>query len=295
VLENAHVRAIAVPAGGARVVAFGPRSTDPQGELAPLNAFDATGGLRDDVLLQPPPSATDRIAKYTHSYPAGMFNRRYAPCLMLRAPAGGEPGAAGAYLRYGAPDVVPDGAAFERVLALGAADRLVADLRLTPRGAATAQRLVSYSAIAERGDTVDDGTAPRPSDRPATLDPGAGGVAFTATATAGGDGGVARHPVVKVVSVAWRPEDVEAATWTPARSNGTLRLVLAPDSWRRLTFASATVRDTAEAAAFVQAERRWVAANPAPAKDGEVAKRYTQSPQKRPSENSCGFESHLPQ
>ena len=50
------------------------------------------------------------------------------------------------------------------------------------------------------------------------------------------------------------------------------------------------------AAQLRQAERAWVAANPPPgSEDGEVAKRYTQSPQKRPSESSCGFESHLPQ
>ena len=72
-------------------------------------------------------------------------------------------------------------------------------------------------------------------------------------------------------------------------------VVLAP-GWRRVTYALARVSSAAEAQAFVEAERAWVAANPGPiSEDGEVAKRYTQSPQKRPSESSCGFESHLPQ
>lgn len=151
-----------------------------------------------------------------------------------------------------------------------------------PHGAAPAQRLVSYTAISERGPTLDDGTASAPSDRPATLDPHGGGVTFT-------------RKGAPLFSVAWRPDEVESASWTPARSNGTLRLVFAPGGWRRVTFASHTAANEADAAAFVRAERAWVAANPAPAsEDGEVAKRYTQSPQKRPSESSCGFESHLP-
>ena len=292
VLENGRVRVIAVPNGGARVVSFGPRFTDDDVDARAENAFDATGALRDDVLIQPPPSATDRIAKYTHTYPAGMFNRPYSVCTFARA---GSASAAGAYLAYDAPDVVPDGARLERVLALGRADRLVADLRLTPRGDAPAQRLVSYSAIAERGTSLDDGTGRYPSNRPATLDPRGGGVAFSRAMTFWRIG---TRPVrgIRVFSVAWRPEDVESVSWTPARSNGTLRLVLAPGGWRRLTFASSAFGNASGAAAFAEAERAWVAANrpPSSEQDGEVAKRYTQSPQKRPSESSCGFESHLP-
>jgi Glycosyl hydrolases family 35 len=297
VLENARVRAIAVPNGGARVISFGPRFATAEVDVAAENAFDATGALRDDVLQQPPPSATDRIAKYTHGYPAGTFNRPYTYCTFDRSARAGSAAATGVYLAYEAPDVVPAGARFERVLTLGAsADRLVADLRLAPRGEAPAQRLVSYSAISERGTSLDDGTGPRPSNRAAVIDPRAGGVAFSRGATFWLPGTPERRGL-RVFSVAWRPDDVESVSWTPARSNGTLRVVFARGGWRRLAFASDGAADAAAATAFVRAERAWVAANRPPSgsdEDGEVAKRYTQSPQKRPSESSCGFESHLP-
>ena len=293
VLENGRVRAIAVPNGGARVVSFGARFTEDEADARAENAFDATGALRDDVLIQPPPSITDRIAKYTHTYPAGTFNRPYSFCTFAR-PGRADTAGAGAYLAYDAPDVVPDGALFERVLAIGGDDRLVADLRLTPHGDAPAQRLVSYSAISEHGTSLDDGAGRRPSNRPATLDPRAGGVAFSRPMTFWRFGSALAQGI-RVFSVAWRPEDVESVSWTPARSNGTLKIVFAPGGWRRVAFASRAAATVAGADVFIRAERAWAAANPAPAsEDGEVAKRYTQSPQKRPSESSCGFESHLP-
>ncbi len=300
-LRNAHLRAVVVPDGGARVVALGPnRSTGflTYGD----NAFDATGALRDDVLVQLPPSPTDRIAKYTHTYPAGMFNRPYAACTFTHVAGDGNVTGAGAYLAYDAPDVVPHGARFERVLALGASsDRLVADLRFTPHEPAPRQRFVSYSAIAARGETLDDGGGPHPSDRPAVLDPKRGVVLFAAAPATQPEFPRfdERYPEPgsrAVVTVAWRPDDVEAISWQPARSNGTLRLVFRPGDWKRLTFATWRIPPGGSAAAFAEAERAWLDANPAPANEsGEVAKRYTQSPQKRPSESSCGFDSHLPQ
>ena len=280
VLRNAQARAVVVPAGGGRVVAFD--APWPAQNAAP-NAFDATGALRDDVLAQPPPSATDRIAKYTHTYPAGMFNREYRGCTLAHGTA------AGAYLAYDAPDVTPHGARFERTIALASpAARLVVDERFTPHDGDAAQRHVSLSALTIRpGTMLHAGALSAPAAGAATLDPGAGGMRLNETS--------AGHP--STFAVSWRPADVESATWTPARSNGTLRLVFAPgDAWHRITFArSAGVRPIG--AAFAEAERAWLAANPPPAskEDGDVAKRYTQSPQKRPSESSCGFESHLPQ
>jgi hypothetical protein len=68
-----------------------------------------------------------------------------------------------------------------------------------------------------------------------------------------------------VVAVSWRAGDVESAGWEPHRSNGTLRMVLAP-GWTRVTYAIGRVRSREAAAAFVEAERAWVAANPAPAR-----------------------------
>ncbi len=279
-LRNGQVMAVIVPDGGARVVSFGKRvASNPA--LMP-NIFDATGALRDDVSIQPPPSKTDRIAMYTHQYPAGMFNRSYDVCTFA-----GDHGA-GMYARYDAPDVVPSGARFERVLALDdASERLVVDERFTPGPGGEAQRLVSLSALTRSPalSAIAFGDTAAPLERAVEIDPRFGGLVLRGERAGTWHG----------VSVAWRPGDVAAATWTPARSNGTLRLTFAPGGWRRVTYADLDASSPAALAAAAEAERAWAAANPAPAsEDGEVAKRYTQSPQKRPSESSCGFESHLP-
>jgi hypothetical protein len=141
VLQNDRVLALIVPGGGARAISFGPYTASPLDEHAVLtNIFDATGGLRDDVLIQQRPSKTDRIARYTHQYPAGTFNRSYSTCTF------DGPRGAGVYLAYDAPDVAPNGARFERVVTVGtSSDRLIVDERFTPHGSDLWQRLVSVS------------------------------------------------------------------------------------------------------------------------------------------------------
>jgi len=100
VLENALVRVVIAPDAGARAFVFEDRATH-------RSIFTSVGALRDDVSPEPPLSSTDRIAKYTHQFPAGMFNRPYAVTL----PQTGTTSAA-AEFRYTAPDVVlPDGPA----------------------------------------------------------------------------------------------------------------------------------------------------------------------------------------
>jgi hypothetical protein len=284
VIQNAQARLVVVPDGGARVPVFAlfpPAGSESFGGDAADNAFDATGALRDDVLVQPPPSPTDRIAKYTHSYPAGTFNRRYAVS-----------GAAAGTVRLTAdvPDVFPNGARFERVLSLPPdAARLIVDERVTFNAGdgADRQRGVVLSTL-----STDAGPSDKPSRRLYV-----GSTQIDAAGDLPAPQGVALIDCELqgcfVLAISWRPGDVESASWEPHRSNGTLRMVLAL-GWRRVTYALARVRNRTAAQTFVEAERAWVAANP-PSKDGEVAKRYTQSPQKRPSESSCGFESHLPQ
>ena len=287
VLQNTFARAVIVPDGGARIPVFGllaaPAERSAYAPPSMENVFDATGGLRDDVLLQPPASATDRIAKYTHSYPAGTFNRRYAVC-----------DAAGGSVRLVAdvPDVVPAGARFERVVSLqpGSARLIVDEHVLFGSGAgADRQRGVVLSALSTRPNL--DG---KPTRIPYTASESIQG-AQTLEAPRGMFMLSGYANAWNVVAVSWRPGDVESAGWEPHRSNGALRLVLAP-GWRRVTYAVARMHTRPEAQAFVEAERAWVAANrPPSSENGEVAKWYTQSPQKRPSESSCGFESHLPQ
>ena len=287
VLQNGLARAIVVPDGGARIPIFELFAAGSRTNFRrplPDNAFDATGALRDDVLVQPPPSTTDRIARYTHSYPAGTFNRAYT----VTDATGGS-----VRLSTYVPDVVPHGARFERIVTLMPdTARLVVDERVTfgVGFAYERQRGVVLSALVTAPDT--HGIAHRQLFAAGASVTSAGqldapnGIALIGDNVAGG--GI-------VLAVSWRPRDVESASWTPQRSNGTLRLVLAP-GWRRVTYALTRVKTAAEADAFVEAERAWVAANPARiSEDGEVAKRYTQSPQKRPSVSSCGFESHLPQ
>ncbi len=286
VLQNRFARAVITSNGGARIPVFSLLPADPGAIVEswlPPNAFDATGALRDDALIQAPPSTTDRIGRYTHSYPAGTFNRAYT----ISDAHGGS-----VRLTADVPDVVPSGARFERVVSLVPdSARLIVDERAEfgSGPGCDAQRGVVLSALALELDARGvqhralfvDGS-PVPGGQ--TLD-APHGVAVIQ------NGKRARF----VMAVSWRPGDVESASWEPHRSNGALRLVLAR-GWRRVTYAMTRVETMTAAMAFVEAERAWVAANPAPtSEDGEVAKRYTQSPQKRPSESSCGFESHLPQ
>ncbi len=270
VLQNARVRAVIVADGGGRLIAFGPLAPPAAG---PANLTDATGALRDDVSAALPPSPRDYIARYTHGYPAGTFNRRYRADIVA---AGGA--RAALRLSYAMPDAPPAGALFAKTISLGRDDdRLIVDTCAAfPGDAAGTQRAVLRSAL--------PALAPQPS---APAQPQAGSPAA--------EGGIARVGDGYAATVAWAPGDVEAASWTAYGATGSLALTLAPGRAHRVTFALRAVSGAPAAREAIKAERAWVAANPAPGvNDGEVAKRYTQSPQKRPSESSCGFESHLP-
>ena len=252
VLQNARLRAVLVPGGGGRLVVL-QRIDDPK---APLDMVNATGALRDVALLQPPPSTTDRIARFTHSYPAGTFNRPYHVTIL----AGSGPVAA-VRLSYDAPDVVPHGAHIEKTVALAAGTaRLVVDERVTFSGGPEAedQRPVSLAALAlvpparpaplERLGAPTEGSSPGPAAGPLDLEPENGVVAWTGSAA---------------FVVGWNPGTVARATWTPYRSNGTLTLV-ASGADLRTTYAVAPARTVDEAVAFARAEREWLAANPTP-------------------------------
>ncbi|MBV9407447.1 MAG: hypothetical protein JO164_01400 [Candidatus Eremiobacteraeota bacterium] len=248
VLQNAHARVVIVPDGGARAVVFAPLS--PPNSMG-ANVFDATGALRDDVLMQPPPSLTDRIARYTHSYAAGMFNRSYRVT---------QTSAESVRFEADVPDVVPAGAHFERIITLvPGTTRLVVDERaiFRPGSGADRQRAVVLSALA---------TAPDASGQP-TRTLYAGDTPIASAGTLSAPGGVALlsgtgGSMWDVLAISWRPGDVESASWQPQRSNGTLRMVLAP-GWRRVTYALGHVDSREQALAFAEAERDWVASNPA--------------------------------
>lgn len=221
-LINANVVAVFVPDGGARLVAFAPAAN-----VTGYNATNATGALRDDVLLQPPPSPTDRIARYTHSYPAGTFNRAYAVDVLQ---SGGR--AAVVRFRYTAPDL-PGSPQFEKTVRLDAgARRLIVDERVRFTAGDPAQRAILRSALA-----ADAGAAWQ-----------------TESALLTWDG-------TRALAVSWDPNAVTSATWTRYGSNGTLALIAAmPDL--RTTYALAAAGGRSAAEAFAQEERDWLAANP---------------------------------
>ena len=133
VLQDARVRVVVSARAGGRAFVFE--------DLAhKTNAFTTVGALRDDVSLQSPPSITDRIAAFTHTFPAGMFNRPYD----VRHSA-----TRSVALTYTAPDVLPAGARFEKVLSLPASgDTLEVRERLVPLGPDLRQRLVVLSSLA---------------------------------------------------------------------------------------------------------------------------------------------------
>ncbi len=155
VLQNARVRAVIVADGGGRLVSFGPIApfyAAGDGAAARGNLTDATGALRDDVLSPLAPSPRDYIARYTHDYPAGTFNRPY------RAEIVASGGARAALrLTYAMPDAPPAGATFEKTVWLGARRRPARGRRLrrVPRrrrpGAARGPALVAAGAGAAAG------------------------------------------------------------------------------------------------------------------------------------------------
>lgn len=223
-LANDRVVAIIAPNGGARLVVFATRRD------LPYNATNATGALRDDVLVPPPPSTTDRIAAYTHSYPAGTFNRPYRA--QIERAAGPE---AVVRFTYSAPDL-PGRPTYVKTVSLAAGTaRLVVDERVSLADPLPAQRAVALAAL---------------SVAPAAyveLQP-----TFVSLSTG-------HH----AVAVTWDPSKVDRATWTRYGSNGTLTLVAAAKALRT-TYGLTTATTLQAARAFAQNERDWLNANPNP-------------------------------
>ncbi len=212
VLDSGAVRVVVAPQAGARAFIF-------QDDLTRRNVFTSVGTMRDDVAVEPPLSTTDRIAKYTHQFPAGTFNRMY------RASDLGSGPRASATFAYDAPDVVPNGARFERTVTLAANARAFdVDERVTfAAGPATsdAQRAVSVTSLSV-------GTG----DSPATLrllTPGEG-VSIADTTLRVKDGhalGYYDTATHELATIAWRAGDVEEATVYERPSSIVARLVLA--------------------------------------------------------------------
>jgi hypothetical protein len=229
-LVNDRVSVTLAPDAGAR--AFSLLAPTDRGAIK--NVFTTVGALRDDVAIPLPLSTTDRIGKYTRSFPAGMFNRVYR---VEHRPAG--PAGASVTLSYDAPDVAPSGAHFERTLTLRDRDPAVtvdAHVTFAAGPNAEAQRAVRYDSF----DTRDA----------ATLDERANGaVGFF-------------YPAAHCIAiVAWPPAEVEDARIVPERTSTVLRLQFAP-GLSRTRYALEPAADVNAAETMMLKERLAVAANP---------------------------------
>ncbi len=255
VLRNDRLRVVVDPQAGARGLSMqsyrAVRTPEPPWFDAPVwsaNAFDATGAWRDDVSEPLAPSPRDYIAKYTHAYPAGTFNRPYRAEILESGPR------AVVRLSYTMPDADPAGIAFERILTLEPrAARVVVDERLVAPPASR-QRLVVRSSLPALAAHAN--RAGKRDDLP--LDAAARDQAGDVTT-----GSIATYRQRRAFAVTWNPADAERASWTPYRSTGTLALTFAP-GWHRTTYAYAVATSADGARSIVQAERDWLAANPAP-------------------------------
>ena len=246
VLDNGIVRLVVAPDAGARAFVFEDVATG-------RNVFSSVGGLRDDVAIEPALSTSDRIARYTHDFPAGTFNRPYDVVV------GADGGDARARFSYDAPDVVPAGARFDREIALEPNARsFEVDERFSPDGAADAgvsdagaQRGVVVTSLVV-GDGADAGT--RIVLSPATESPDALGYFDPAT-----------H---ELATIAWRAGDVERAAIVRRPDSIVVRLTLSPGKRARMRYGNLSAADEPAARAALEAEDRAAQARPSERRSG---------------------------
>ena len=220
------------PAAGGR--AFALQSIE-AGRCAASNAFTSVGSLRDDVAIQPALSTTDRIGKYTRSFPAGMFNRPYE---LLRRSADDD--LASVTLRYFAPDVIPNGARFERTISIKRAEHALTvseDVDFGAGAAVRAQRAVRYDSFAAADTTVIDERQ-------------SGAVGFFSPSDR------------NVTIVSWPTGTVEDAQLLPERTSTVLQLRFAPGGPHTTRYALEAAANLDAARVLVLKERGAAAAKP---------------------------------
>jgi hypothetical protein len=220
-LANAAIAVTLAPSAGARAFTF----RTPDGPCGGTNVFTSVGALRDDVAIQPPLSTTDRIGKYTRSFPAGFFNRTYA--IERRTTTADS---VSATLAYDAPDVVPSGAHFERTISLRSNEPAFTVTQRVTFGAgagAARQRAVRYDSFDARDTTVID-------------DRSEGAVGWYSAVTQ------------RVAVVAWPLADIETAALMPEQTSTVLRLQFSSTSESRTRYAL-------DPAADINAARRMLA------------------------------------
>jgi hypothetical protein len=201
VYDDGTTQLIVSPDAGARAFYFSGASG--------RNWFTTVGGIRDDVAIEPPLSTTDRIAKYTHDFPAGTFNRSYAVSNVDDRSA---------TFAYAAPDVLPSGGTFTREVTLANDGSPGFDLDETvdfDGSLSIAQRAVSVSSFAL------DSATPRTLYGANVSTPSSGStydVIGNGFALGNADGAVV---------VAWHAGDVERATLVERSDSVVARLTYA--------------------------------------------------------------------
>jgi hypothetical protein len=207
---------------GARAFAFG----FSEYKESFVNMFTSVGALRDDVLIQPPLSTTDKIGKYTRTFPAGMFNRPYTATIVQDRGT-----KASATFTYDAPDVVPSGAHFARTITFEQApERFIVDESVHFNGTGplvAMQRGVVLSSIASGGMTLID-------DR-----------AHDAIGWYGND---------VLFAVAWRHDDMDDVSLIPEATSTVIRFVLATGGVRRTSYAIFHPKTLEDAQAILRSE-----------------------------------------
>ncbi len=240
VLDNGIVRVVVAPDAGARAFVF-------EDDATQRNVFTSVGAMRDDVAIEPPLSTTDRIARYTHDFQAGTFNRPYSASTENAA------GIARATLRYDAPDVVPHGASFVRDVSLAPDARsfdLVETANVRDVAADEAQRAVSVTSLSV-GDGADMTTRRLliPQDVPFVAD-------TTARVASGNAFGFYDTKTHELATIAWRESDVAEVAILERRFSIVARLTLAAHAAAHVRFGYVIVRNVSDARAALAAADR---------------------------------------
>jgi hypothetical protein len=235
VLENALVRLIVSPVAGGRAFVF-------EDKTKRRSIFTTVGAMRDDVKIEPSLSTTDRIAKYTHQFPAGTFNRPYQATIVESGKR------AVVRLTYDAPDVVPHGAYFERLITLEPNARsFTVDETVTFRGTpqeTADQRAVSVTSLAV-GDSRSMKTVMTLASNAAPF------VAGTSLLVSGDALGYYDTATGELATVAWHDGDVADARLLERQYSVVSRLTLAPGRTARTIYGYVSAGSIDEAKAAV--------------------------------------------
>jgi hypothetical protein len=232
VFNNALAKLIVSPSAGARAFYA---VAKPQN----VNWFTTVGGLRDDVAIEPPLSTTDRIAKYTHDFPAGTFNRPYVVSTV---------GPRAATFAYEYLDALPHGAAVTKTVTLETSQTgFDLDERFVFHDLPTdaSQRGVSVSSFALDPTTRESASLFAPEPMPI--------VPNTTRSVERGNAFAIKRGTACIV-VAWHAGDVEAASLQERTDSIIARLTVSLDGTAHVIFRELPCGDGDSPLAAVEAE-----------------------------------------